>query len=144
MMQKGGIDDAVAMFRQARKDAQDSLQVASMVALALALDRSGQKEEAKAALADRVHADVKSFLVGDPRVREALGDAGASDETDALLGYALEGLDPAGSREAWRKYLEGPGGKGPWADHAREHAGAAPAKAPVKPATKPAPTRGTR
>lgn len=142
MMQKGGIDDAVAMFRQARKDAQDSLQVASVVALALALDRSGQKDEAKAALADRVHADVKSFLVGDPRVREALSDAGASDETDALLGYALEGLDPTASKEAWRKYLEGAGGKGPWADHARDHAGAAPSKPAPKPAA-PKP-RGTR
>jgi tetratricopeptide (TPR) repeat protein len=131
----GAIDDAVAMFRQARKDAQDSLQVASVVALALALDRAGQKDEGKAALGDRVHAaDVKSFLVGDPRVREALSDAGAAEETDALVGLALEGLDPAGSKEAWHKYLEGPGGKGPWADHARDHAGAAPAKpAPAAP-----------
>lgn len=137
MMQgtKGSIDDAIAMFRQARKDAQDSLQVASVVALALALDRGGQKEEARAALAERVHADVKSFLVGDPRVREALSDAGAAQETDALLGYALEGHDPAGAKEAWRKYLEGAGGKGPWADHAKDHAGSAPAKpAPAKPA----------
>ena len=125
----GAIEDAIAMFRQARKDAQDSLQIASVVALALALDRAGQKDEAKAVLVDRVHAaEVKSFLIGDPRVRDALSDAGAAEETDALLGFALEAQDPAGAKEAWRKYLEGAGGKGPWADHAKDHAGAAPAK----------------
>ena len=99
----------------------------------LALDRAGQKEEAKAALADRIHSDVRSFLVGDPRIREALSDAGAAQETDALLAYALEGPDPAGSKEAGKKYLEGPGGKGPWADHARDHAGSTATKPAPKP-----------
>lgn len=137
----GGVDDAIAMFRQARKDAQDSLQIAAAVALALALDRSGQKEEGRAVLADRVHSDVRSYLVGDPRVREALSDAGAAQETDALLGYAIEGADAAGAKEAWRKYLEGAGGKGPWAEHAREHAAVGPTRAaPARPAA----PRGTR
>jgi tetratricopeptide (TPR) repeat protein len=134
-----GIDDAVAMFRQARRDAQDAMQVASVAALALALDRSGQREEAKAVLAERVRADVKPLLA-DPRVTEALADAGVVHESEALVAIVLEGIDGAPAKDAWRKYLEGAGGKGPWTDHAREHAGAAPAK---KPAAKP-PAGGAR
>lgn len=119
------VDDAIAMLRQARRDAQDALQVASVVALALALDRSGQKDEAKAVLAERVRSDVKPVLV-DARVVEALADAGVPFEGDALVATALEVTDPPAAREAWRRYLEGAGGKGPWADHARAHESAAP------------------
>ena len=123
-----GIDDAIAMFRQARRDAQDAMQVASVVALALALDRGGQREEAKAVAAERVRSDVKGLLE-DPRVVLALGDAGAAAERAALVAIASENVDggAGAAREAWRAYLEGPGGKGPWAEHARERAGGAPA-----------------
>jgi hypothetical protein len=127
------VDDAVAMLRQARRDAQDALQTASVVALALALDRAGQKDEAKAVLAARVRSDVKPVLA-DPRVTDALADAGVAHEADALVATALEATDGAGAREAWRRYVEGGGGKGPWADHARAHeAAAAGAKRDVKP-----------
>ena len=118
------VDDAVAMLRQARRDAQDALQTASVVALALALDRSGKKDEAKAVLAERVRSDVKPVLV-DARVVEALADAGVPFEGEALVATALEATDPAAARDAWRRYLEGAGGKGPWADHARAHESAA-------------------
>ncbi|MBS2013412.1 MAG: hypothetical protein JST00_11020 [Deltaproteobacteria bacterium] len=121
------VDDAIAMLRQARRDAQDALQLASVVALALALDRSGQREEAKAVLAERVRSDVKPVL-GDARVVEALADAGVAHEREALVAIALESTEPAAAREAWHKYLEGAGGKGPWADHARAREGAAGAK----------------
>lgn len=117
-----GVDDAVAMLRQARRDAQDALQLASVVALALALDRSGQKEEAKAVLAERVRGDPRSFLA-DARVSEALANAGVAHESDALVALALEHSDPPAAKEAWRKFLAGAGGKGPWADHARAHEG---------------------
>src|SRR5262249_32983122 len=52
-----GIDDAIAMFRQARRDAQDSMQGAALTALALALDRVGQRDEARAILAERTRTD---------------------------------------------------------------------------------------
>jgi tetratricopeptide (TPR) repeat protein len=135
-----GIDDAVAMFRQARRDAQDALHVASCAALALALDRAGQRDEAKAILAERVRSDMKAILT-EPRVSEALTDAGVRHERDALAAIALESEVGADAKGAWRTYLDGSGGKGPWADHAREHAGAAPAKkaATPPPVTKPKP-----
>jgi len=129
------VDDAVAMLRQARREAQDSMQVASVVGLALALDRSGQKEEAKAVLAERVRSDAKPIL-SDSRIVDALADAGVPYEADALLATALEITDPGAARDVWHRYLEGAGGKGPWADHARAHEGAAAGKPrTVKPAT---------
>jgi tetratricopeptide (TPR) repeat protein len=121
------IDDAVAMLRQARREAQDSMQTASVVALALALDRAGQKEEAKAVLAERVRSDAKPVL-SDPRVVDALADAGVAYESDALLATALESTDPSASRDAWHRYLEGAGAKSSWADHARTHESASPAR----------------
>ncbi|MBX3217608.1 MAG: hypothetical protein KF850_36590 [Labilithrix sp.] len=131
-----GVDDAVAMFRQARRDAQDAMQVASVVALALALDRAGQRDEARAVLAERVRSDVKPHLA-DPRVTEAMADAGSAAEVDALAALGLEasaGDGGAASREAWRRYLDGAGGNGPWAEHARQRTGgAAPPKKPAAP-----------
>lgn len=135
VMEQGakGVDDAAAMFRQARRDAQDAMQVASTVALALALDRAGEKDEAKAVLAERARSDVKALL-SDPRVSEALVNAGVRHEQDALIAIALEAVDPPVARESWKKYVEGAGGKGPWAEHARSHEGGT-----GKPAAKPKP-----
>jgi hypothetical protein len=102
-----------------------------VVALALALDRSAQREEAKAVLAERVRTDAKAIL-GDARVVESLTKAGVAHEMEALVATAHEPVDGAAAREAWRKYLEGAGGKGRWADHARSHdsgSGGKPAKA---------------
>ena len=121
------IDDAVAMLRQARREAQDSMQTASVVALALALDRSGPKAEAKAVLAERVRSDAKPVLA-DPRVTDALADAGVSYESDALLATALEATDGAAARDAWHRYLEGAGVKSAWSEHARTHEAAGPAR----------------
>jgi tetratricopeptide (TPR) repeat protein len=140
------IDDAVAMLRQARREAQDSMQVASVVALALALDRSGQKDEAKAVLAERIRSDAKPILA-DARIADALADAGVGHESDALLATALEVTDPAAARDVWRRYVEGAGGKGPWADHARAHEGSSsprntkPGAKPGAPAPAPAPAK---
>jgi hypothetical protein len=82
-------------------------------------------------LADRVRSDAKAILA-DPRIAEALADAGVAQEADALVATALEVTDAAGARDAWRRYVDGPGGKGPWADHARVHEGAAPARGAAK------------
>jgi tetratricopeptide (TPR) repeat protein len=133
-----GLDDAVAMFRQARRDAQEAMQLGSVVALGLALDRAGLRDEAKAVLSERVRSDVKSVL-GDPRVVDALSDAGLAEEKDALVAISAEVVDAAAAREAWRAYVEGPGGKGVWADHARAHlgAGAGPAAKPAHPGRPP-------
>lgn len=123
-----GIDDAVAMFRQARRDAQDAMQIAAVTALGLALDRAGLREEARGVLASLARADVAPLLA-DPRVAAAMADAGVVGERDALVAIALERGGGAPAKDAWRAYLEGGGGKGPWAEHAREHVTGAASKA---------------
>jgi tetratricopeptide (TPR) repeat protein len=117
------VDDAVAMLRQARRDAQDAMQIASVVGLALALDRAGQRDEARAILAERIRGDVQPMLA-DERVVAALVDAGVPHEADALRAVALEVTSAPLAREAWRAFLAGGGGKGPWAEHARARSAA--------------------
>lgn len=137
------LDDAIAMLREARRDAQtgqDAMQVAVVAALALALDRAELRDESRALLAEQGRFDSKG-IAADPRVAEALIDAGASGEVDALVAMALEPVaggsaSSAGlARTAWRKYADGAGAKGPWAEHARERAGlgVTPRKADPRP-----------
>ena len=84
-------------------------------------------------------AAVSSFLGGqlrltlsDARVVDALADAGVPQESDALLATALEVTDPSAARDVWHRYLEGPGGKAQWSDHARSHEGASPTRPTAK------------
>jgi hypothetical protein len=122
-----GLDEAVAVLRQARRESQDVVQTLAIVALALALDRAGEKAEARATLAERVSGELRSALA-DVRSRESLGPACAG-EGDAMLGLTLEPVEPARAREAWQRYVRGTGSKGPWLEHARTHLGAG--KGPV-------------
>ncbi len=111
--------DALAMLRQAHHGTHDVMHVASLAGLALALDRSGRKDEAGVLLAAERAGESARAALREARVLEALADAGVAHEVDSLLAVALAANDPAGAREAWARYLEGAGGKGPWGDHAR-------------------------
>jgi len=115
-----GLDVAIAVLRQARRDAQDAMQTMVAMTLGLALDRADQREEARLILAGAAHADPNATLA-DPRVRSVLLDVGALAEGDALAAIVLESSAPSAARDAWGRYLAGPGGKGPWAEHARSH-----------------------
>jgi tetratricopeptide (TPR) repeat protein len=117
-----GIDRAVPIFRQALRDAQDVTQTVAVLTLALALDRAGDGEEARALLAERAHGDPRPVLAT-PRARDLLG-LGAETEGHALAALALEATDPAAARASWQRYVEA-AGKGPWVDHARTHEGGA-------------------
>jgi tetratricopeptide (TPR) repeat protein len=123
---QGGLDEAIAILRQARRDAQDAPQTLAVMALALALDRAGEADEARAVLAERVHADPRPSL-GDARVKEILTTAGAQNEGHAAAALALEPIDARAAKEEWRAYVAA-AGSSPWIDHARRHE-AAPAKA---------------
>jgi tetratricopeptide (TPR) repeat protein len=115
-----GIDEAIAILREARHDAEDSLQTVALLGLALAFDRADQRDEARLALASAVHLDPRPLLAEAP-ARGVLDDVSAPYEADALAAIALERSDPRAAREAWSSYVAGPGGKGPWADNARAH-----------------------
>jgi tetratricopeptide (TPR) repeat protein len=131
MMSQGpsGLEQAIALLRQARQarpSADDALEIASVVALALALDRAGDRDEAKTLLASRV-AQAKS-ISHDPRTARSLSNAGIPEEGDALDAMVLEATDRAMARKAWQRYIDGAsrvggvGRAGEWVSHARAHA----------------------
>jgi len=114
-----GIDEAVSILRQARKDSQDVAQRVAALALALALDRAGEKAEARLILSERPRDNVPALLV-EPAAIESMGPQW-DVEHEAMLALAVEAVDATRARRGWTTYLEGPGAHGPWADHAREH-----------------------
>ncbi|MGO8994141.1 MAG: hypothetical protein ACLQVI_12495 [Polyangiaceae bacterium] len=118
---QAGLDDAIALLRQASRDAQDSLLAVSVMALSLALDRAGEREESRIALDTGAGKRDPREVAADQRAQDALADVGALGEADALVAVALGERDPRAARELWTTYLAGAGVKGPWADHARAH-----------------------
>jgi tetratricopeptide (TPR) repeat protein len=124
VMQQGRatLEDSVAMLRQARRDCQDVMQVAAVAALALALDRAGERDEARAVLAEQGRIDPKIFS-DDARIGAALSDAGVTEEGLALRAMALELEGGVPAKTAWKRYLDGGGGKSAWTAHASERAG---------------------
>ena len=101
--------------------------------LALALDRLGAREEARAVLLERPIANPWPTL-SDARARQLLVAPVSEGETEALAAIALEATDPAGAKRAWQKYAE-TSPNGPWAAHARARAhapGTPMAKRPEK------------
>jgi tetratricopeptide (TPR) repeat protein len=116
-----GIEEATAILREAKKSSQDIVQRVAALALALALDRGGQHAEARIILSERAHENAPALLA-EPAAIEALGPA-ADVERTAMMALAEEEVDPVSAKSAWGAYLEGPGGAGPWAEHAKKHAG---------------------
>ena len=124
-----GLDEAVSIFRQAVRDSQDVAQILSVLSLALALDRAGEKDEARAMLSERARGDPRAMLTA-TRAKELLGPAGAL-EAPALGAIALEVSDPGAARVEWQRYVDGASaGKGPWLPHARAHEAALSGKKP--------------
>jgi tetratricopeptide (TPR) repeat protein len=110
-----GLDDAAAALRAASREAQDDLAPLAILALALALDRRGDVDEASALLAERLFMEPHA-VVDAPRARELL--AATPNERAALVARGLQDADPVGARDAWREFLAA-SGDGPWAAHAR-------------------------
>ncbi len=145
-MAKGptGLDDAIVALRQARREAQDYAATLTTLALALALDRSGNRDEAKAILDERARADART-IVNDGRAKEALGPMAI--EVDAMVAIGLEPTDAPRAKEAWARYAAA-AGNGAWVEHAKGRAGnAAPrpgasaSARPAGPAQPPPPRR---
>jgi hypothetical protein len=122
------LDTATAALREALRGAPEDTEAVVVLALALALDRSGAGDEARAVLADRARAEPRAAL-GAARAQEILAVAPA--ESPAILAMGLEAADPAGARAAWDAYLGG-APAGPWAAHARGHAAKLGAARPPK------------
>lgn len=118
-----GLDEAIAIFRQARREAVDTMQALATLGLTLALARSGATEESRATLDDRARALARS-LTSDARARDWFGPHAA--EADAMAAVGLAGTDDAAAREAWKRYADG-AGRTPWIEQAK-----AALAAPVK------------
>jgi tetratricopeptide (TPR) repeat protein len=114
-----GIDEAVSILRRARKDSQDVAQRVAALALALALDRAGEKAEARLILKERPR-DNAPALLAEPAAIESMGPEWDVEHL-AMVAFALEAVDPLRAGQGWIAYLEGRGGHGAWADHARQH-----------------------
>lgn len=119
-----GLDESVAALREGLRAAQDETQTLAALALALALDRRGDTDGARALLSQRAHGDPRSPLAA-PRAKDSL--AAAPAETSALVALGLESTDAAGSRDAWQKYIDA-NANGPWSAHARAHLSSLTAK----------------
>ncbi|CAN5353400.1 hypothetical protein BH09MYX1_BH09MYX1_10550 [soil metagenome] len=127
-MAKGptGLDDAIVALRQARREAQDFAATLCTLALALALDRAANRDEAKAILDERARADARA-ITNDARAKDALGPMAI--EVDAMAAVGLELSDASRAKEAWQRYVvSATASNSPWLDHARQRTGAAPSK----------------
>ncbi len=123
-MNAGSVDDAIAMLRQAKREAADAIQPVATLALALALDRSGAKDEAKAVLDDRAKAEARN-VSRNANVQTLLGPL--AFEAEAMAGIGLEATDVAAAQAAWQRFVTAAGQNTTWIDHARTHIGARPA-----------------
>ncbi|WP_437914065.1 hypothetical protein WME73_48620 [Sorangium sp. So ce302] len=142
---RGDLDEAIAYLREARLRAQTQLARDVTLSLALALDRSGDKAQADAAL----EGDATALEAARPREEAARGraedrSAGAAarertaddlasaaarlrtveylavpEDRLALEALALERAMTAAAIARWEAYLSGAGGQGPWAPAAR-------------------------
>jgi tetratricopeptide (TPR) repeat protein len=130
------LDDAIAVLREARRQAHDGVHAAALLGLALALERVGEHDQARALLVEpgKLPKRLESALA-EPRAREVLA-VGEPGIEHLLLGVLLEEADPARAATAYRTGLErsrvdapprpaSAGGgaepaRGPWDEHTRK------------------------
>jgi tetratricopeptide (TPR) repeat protein len=105
------ISEALAYLREARQK-QSVLSAAVTLALALALDRAGDRTQADAMLAEAIRAGARMDGLLEPLVFDA-GDK------LALEAMSLESVDRPEAMKKWEAYLASPAGKGPFAAPAK-------------------------
>jgi tetratricopeptide (TPR) repeat protein len=114
-----GLDESIAILREARAKSEamrDVRRIASL-ALALALDRRGDVDQAKDLASDVAKTKgVPTEINSEVRARLL-----APEEGIAMRAIGLEAIDPAAALDAWKSYLAQGGDKRVWAAHAKEH-----------------------
>ena len=114
------LDEAIAYLREARQRPPTTLTNDVLISLALTLDRTGDRVQADAVLAEAHPSTTETR-----RVPEYLVANEDKNCLDALL------AGPADAVKLWEAYLASPSGKGPWAAAARARLESA--KKPGKP-----------
>jgi tetratricopeptide (TPR) repeat protein len=113
-----GLDEAVAILREARARAElggDVRRVATLM-LALALDRRGDVDQGKELAAEAAKLGIPSDAPADVSVRLS-----SPAEITAARALGYESSDPSSALAAWKAYLANGGDKRPFADHAKKH-----------------------
>jgi tetratricopeptide (TPR) repeat protein len=108
------LEEAIAILREARAHGGASTDVrrTAVMALALALDRRGDSEQARDLVAKIFATEVPPEI----KVRFI-----APEEATAMRAFALEANDPGLALEQWKAYLAQGGDKRAWAAHAKAH-----------------------
>lgn len=113
------LDEAVAILRESRSKSElghDVRRVASL-ALALALDRRGDVDQAKELATDVAQTKgIPTEISGEILVRLP-----SAEEGHAMRAIGLEASDTSAAIDAWKAFLSNGGDKGPWADNAKMH-----------------------
>jgi tetratricopeptide (TPR) repeat protein len=114
------LDEALAYLREAARDPHPSHRRMVTLSFALALDRAGRSEQAEALLAELPRAGGAALALTSgaegpgARARRDNVHLPNADEQRALEALALERDDARRAADAWRRYLDSPGGRGPF------------------------------
>lgn len=112
-----GLEESVAILREARGKSDGELKRVATFALALALDRRGEGEQAREIASDMAKTrGVPTEIPPEITVRFP-----GLEEGHAIRAIGLESTDPPAAAEAWKAYLSGGGDKRAWANHAKAH-----------------------
>lgn len=110
-----GLEEAVAILREARAKSEGELKRVATFALALALDRRGEAEQAREIASDMA----KTRGVPTEIPPEITARFPGLEEAHAIRAIGLETTEPATAIEAWKQYLSNGGDKRTWAAHAK-------------------------
>lgn len=113
------LSEAIVTLRQARRDSYGDAQLVAVAALALALDRAGDKAGAHSVLVERPLPGLDE-AIDRARQKRVLGPQTTEPEAWALVAVAAEAQHAKNARDAWHKYVEAVP-SGPWTAHAKEH-----------------------
>jgi tetratricopeptide (TPR) repeat protein len=116
-------DEALALVRSALQEGPPSLRPVLHALLALSLDRRGARAEAAQAAERARRAGALGWLEEAKR---------GGDEWVAVRARLLEPADLSAAAGLWQAFLRGPGGRGPWAAHARGRLADLPTPSPPK------------
>lgn len=117
------VDESLALVRSALQEGPPSLRPVLQAVLALSLDRRGARAEATQAAERARRAGALGWLEDAKR---------GGDEWVAVRARLLEAADLSAAATLWQAFLRGPGGRGPWAAHARARLADLPTSSPPK------------
>jgi tetratricopeptide (TPR) repeat protein len=111
------LDESLAYLREASRDSNHPLAIDVALSLVLALDRAGRRVQADAILSEQRGSATwaASATWATSAVPSKLSYLASKHDLLVMRGLALEQHDRAAAAKSYRQYLDGAGGKGPFA-----------------------------